>query len=120
MSKHPLDDFTVAYITAALWTSTDDEGWPLYDTYDRSAIAPPTIARMVQDCLNFQEENAADIAQYKHPARAGHDFWLTRNHHGAGFWCRDLGDVGERLTDAAHSYGEFTLTVDDNGEIYGG
>lgn len=36
----------------------------------------------------------------------GHDFWLTRNRHGAGFWDRGLGALGERLTHIAHSMGE--------------
>ena len=46
----------------------------------------------------------------------GHDFWLTRNGHGAGFWDRSdclPEDAGERLTDAAEKYGEVDLTVDD-------
>lgn len=31
--------------------------------------------------------------------QAGHDLWLTRNGHGAGFWDRGLGDIGEKLND---------------------
>lgn len=37
--------------------------------------------------------------------RAGHDFWLTRQEHGAGFWDRGLGELGNRLTEAAKSFG---------------
>ncbi len=37
---------------------------------------------------------------------AGHDFWLTRSGHGAGFWDRGLtGGLGERLTEASKAYG---------------
>jgi hypothetical protein len=53
--------------------------------------------------------------------RAGHDFWLTRNHHGAGFWDRgelDARGIGKRLTDHAHSYGGVDLYVGDDGRIY--
>lgn len=39
----------------------------------------------------------------------GHDLALTRNHHGAGFWDRGLGDAGDVLTDWAKSLG--TLNV---------
>ena len=49
----------------------------------------------------------------------GHDFWLTRNRHGAGFWDRGLEFVGINLTDAAHAWGEFNLYVGDDGLIYG-
>lgn len=43
------------------------------------------------------------------PGQFGHDLALTRNHHGAGFWDRGLGDAGDVLTDWAHSLG--TLNV---------
>ena len=52
------------------------------------------------------------------PAQAGHDFWLTRNRHGAGFWDRGLGERGQRLTDAAHVYGESYLSIGDDGKVY--
>ena len=46
-----------------------------------------------------------------------HDFALTRNRHGAGFWDRGLGDIGARLTEAAHAYGDSapTFVVDREG-----
>lgn len=40
------------------------------------------------------------------PGQFGHDLALTRNHHGAGFWDRGLGDAGDVLTDWAQSLGE--------------
>ena len=40
---------------------------------------------------------------------AGFDFWLTRARHGAGFWDRGLGAVGDKLTKAAHVYGSVDL-----------
>jgi hypothetical protein len=39
---------------------------------------------------------------YQH---AGHDFWLTRNGHGAGFWDRGMGMLGDELTAACKPYG---------------
>jgi hypothetical protein len=47
----------------------------------------------------------------------GHDLWLTRNGHGVGFWDRDLGDLGDLLTDLADLMGEFDLSVGDYGTI---
>ena len=44
----------------------------------------------------------------------GHDYWLTRNGHGTGFWDRDLpGDLGRILTDEAHADGEAYLYVNE-------
>lgn len=45
----------------------------------------------------------ADMGQH------GHDFALSRNRHGAGFWDRGYGPVGDALTEAAHAYGEHTI-----------
>jgi hypothetical protein len=42
----------------------------------------------------------------------GHDFYLTRESHGAGFWDRGLGELGDYLTGIAKSYGEATVLWD--------
>lgn len=39
----------------------------------------------------------------------GADLWFTQNGHGVGFWDRGLGDIGERLSEAARSLGEAYL-----------
>lgn len=57
------------------------------------------------------------------PEAAAHDFILTRNGHGAGFWDRGYGDAGRRLTDAVKTYGEVHATVlsafmDEGPDIY--
>jgi hypothetical protein len=52
--------------------------------------------------------------------RAGNDFWLTHNGHGAGFWDGDLPDeIGDALTKASEKYREIDLYVGDDGMIYG-
>ena len=50
---------------------------------------------------------------------AGHDFALTRNGHGAGFWDRGLGTVGDMLSDEAKAYGSHSvyIEVDENDNI---
>lgn len=47
----------------------------------------------------------------------GHDFALTRNGHGAGFWDRGYGAVGDRLTEAAQAYGEHSVLTDDGSTV---
>lgn len=131
-----LDDFTRAYIECLLWVETDNSneqgGRPLEDNYSLDDIAPEALAAIVEDCQRFQDANRADIDEY--PARkrcadgqeytgaelAGHDYWLTRNGHGAGFWCRDYLPeiVGERLTQAAKTAGQVWAYVGDDGLIY--
>ncbi len=112
-----LDAFTNAYIEAALWAECDDDGTPFDNRYE---IAPGTLAAMIADCERFQQENSVDLyACDLSAASAGHDFWLTRNGHGAGFWDRGDEAVYGRLTETAHAYGEVSLYVGDDSLIHG-
>ena len=95
-----INAFTRAYIEAALWSTNDEStpqgGEPLDKNFGMKDIAPDTLQQIVADCKRFQEENGLLIKDenclYKRCAveeYAGHDFWLTRNHHGCGFWDGD-------------------------------
>ena len=104
------------YLECALWSTCDDEGNPLDDNYDIEDFDEKTKADLIEDLVDFIDSNrhlleAAGIS-------AGHDFWLTRNGHGAGFWDRGLGKIGETLSDAARVYGSVDLYVGDDGKIY--
>lgn len=112
-----IDDFTLAYLECALWSSVGDDGEPLDADYDFSDIAQESLAEMVSDCADFQESNAALIADLD-TRQCGHDFWLTRNGHGAGFWDRGLGKVGDDLTANCKAYGSADLYIGDDGKVY--
>lgn len=107
------------YLETALWSSTDDEGEPL-DSYQFSDEAEK---KMETDLQNFLARCAAEapsaLAWYDENFDAGqfaHDFWLTRNRHGAGFWDRDYTEPGRThlraLTKLAHAEGEQNLYLD--------
>jgi len=115
-----MEDFLHAYIACALWSSTDEDGEPLDALYSADDLAPEAIESMREDCEDFQAANAVDLdATGATDAQNGHDFWLTRNGHGAGFWDRGYDDdLGERLTNAAHAYGSSDLYVGDDGVLY--
>lgn len=119
-----------AYIECALWSTTDNSneqgGDPLDDNYDETDLDPDTYAEMLEDCASFLNnasellEMAPYILRTPYTAeQAGHDFWLTRNGHGAGFWDRGLGDIGDRLSDIARTYGSYDLYVTDDGKVAG-
>ncbi len=112
-----LDKFTEAYLVAALWSSTQENGEPLDEDYDIDDIAPETLTSMVHDCANFQRDNEELMAELD-SSQCGHDFWLTRCGHGAGFWDRGYGDLGDKLTDAAQTYGNVDLYIGDDNLIY--
>ena len=117
-----LDTFTRAFIETLLWSEVDiDADGNMGDAFDAWATAddidPEGLAQIIVDCASFQEANWDDIAD--DPEQAGHDFCLTRNRHGAGFWDGDWPrDVGRRLTEAAHAYGTLGLYCGDDEKLY--
>ena len=121
-----IDQFTGAYLSAALWAETDDIGQPLDQRYTVADFSAEALSAAVADCAAFQSANAGDIETGSRPGAAftvaelaGHDFWLTRNRHGAGFWDGDWGDgAGERLTASADSFGERDIYAGDDGRLY--
>lgn len=135
MTAQDLGTFTRSYIETALWCTSIEEGFATYwsakygedfapdtsmESFGFTIVDLDSSARltMAQDCEAFQTANADDLADCD-ATRAGHDFWLTRNRHGAGFWDGDYpADIGARLTDASHAYGEQDLYLCDDERIY--
>lgn len=107
----------VAYATAALWSSTDANDDPLNFRFDIYDISPRLWKEMSETVNDFVDGNAEDLGDMA-PDQVGHDLWLTRSRHGTGFWDRGLGARGERLTAAAHAYGEQYLFVGNDGMIH--
>jgi len=113
--QYQLQSFTDGYQTCLAWS----EG---YEQYDYSATA---CEKNRKDCEAFVNENYELLYQYIDLIvpnewdgweRAGHDFALTRNGHGAGFWDRDYKDkegekVGQALTEASKSAGWMCLYI---------
>jgi hypothetical protein len=134
-----LDEFISAYIEAALWSSTDDNGEPLDKNHGPGDIASKTLTTMRADCIAFLNhrlggrliaiaERLEAEGKWSPPggvecsvlAYAGHDFLLTRCGHGCGFWDGDWpGGIGEGLDMLAHEFGSFDLYLGDDGLIYG-
>ena len=86
------------------------------DNYGVCDISPDLMELILKDCAKFQDEN--DISE-RGESQAGHDFWLTREGHGCGFWDGDWPITGDILTKASEAYGEMYLYVGDDGKIYG-
>lgn len=111
-----------AYIECAVWSSLDEHGTPLDDKkYADCILSEDTRQTMREEIIDFLVllENEG-IAWQEHMTleQFGHDFWLTRNGHGAGFWDRGLGKLGETLTKWSKTYGSCDLEIGDNRQIY--
>jgi hypothetical protein len=106
-------------LSARCGGSVDDKGEPLDATYDADDLSEQAADEMRGDVADFLESNASLIARAGlSPVQVGHDFWLTRNGHGAGFWDRGLGEVGDELTAMAKPYGGCDLYAGDDGRLY--
>lgn len=141
-----LDDFTISYLQTALWSSPvylpieEDalvdscmdvpEDHPLHEVsqdyccdryFGLTDFTEIALLNARDDCANFQRDNAGDLAD-ECPERAGHDFWLTRNGHGAGFWDGDYDGpgvkLGRTLSDIAKGYGEQWVVLGDDNELH--
>ena len=109
-----------SYLEAALWSSDNyatgepiDAEYGIYDFTDnaRKEITK-VVKKFVDDNLETIKESGLDMSQ------VGHDLWLTRNRHGAGFWDRGLPKaIGDKLTENATALGECTLYVDEDGKV---
>ncbi len=130
-----LDNFTHAYIDTMLWSESANEDGESFSSlgYDRGDLAPCALKRCVDDCRAFQEPEdviraieheaapiARDCGDGGSYAMAGHDFWLTRNGHGAGFWDGDWdkADPDGVLDKRATELGHVEAYLGDDGLIY--
>lgn len=124
-----IDTMLIGYMESALWSSTDESddsgGEPLDRNYSPSDITDETKAKMRRDCEAFVTKagDLLDKAEEKRADYIGHNFWLSRNGHGAGFFDKPESYGGDENADAlqevASSFGEYNLSVGDDGEIYG-
>lgn len=121
-------NFIASYLNTALWSSLDDNEEPLDAHYDLSDFAPEAREKMEDDCHAFYDANEAAINCLGAPdsrdgtgcdGMAGHDFWLTRCGHGAGFWDGDWPEPhATSLDNASKAFGNVDLYVGDDGRIY--
>jgi hypothetical protein len=106
------------YIECALWADLRDENGEPLDEYCNDDVADETREAMradVQDFLDAIEAEEIDASEWS-DEQLGHDFWLTRNGHGAGFWDRGF-EAGEVLTALSKPYGSQYLWLDEQGKV---
>ena len=116
MKTYDFESFVEGYISCALWSSTDesrdDGGDPLDQNFGPEDLTHKAAAEMRRDCRDFVRGCLVDLrASGQGAEQSGHDFWLTRNGHGTGFWDRGLGEIGDRLTKDSKAYGSVNLYV---------
>lgn len=121
-TSQQVQEFHDAYVEALIWQDTDDDissqHYEGIHAFDDGSVE--TIGAEVDDFLSREVCDLIRQAEAEHGyswSQAGHDFALTRNHHGAGFWDRGLGEVGDKLTKAAQAYGETAIWQREDGKL---
>lgn len=118
-----LETFTAACIEALYFVDTGEPEQPPRD----AELSSETEMYLEADCHSFWRRFGCYIehvaAENTGPAntieQAGHDFWFTRNGHGAGFWDGDWPDpYADMLDKGAKCYGEFETYLGDDGKIH--
>jgi hypothetical protein len=118
------------YTTEAIWqaavtlqwqasdATNDGNGYPITDHGDEYTDAVAAIPWLVESLTAFVHDNWDDLDDMD-AEQCGHDFVLTANHHGTGFWDRGLGERGKRLTESCRPYGEYDaeFTLDADGDV---
>ena len=84
-------------------------------SFDRLRREAELFESVCREILNKYRKSVPDTYTME---KAGHDFWMTRNRHGVGYWDRGLGECGTLLTQKAHEYEEVNLYVGDDGQIW--
>lgn len=109
--NHEMDvqEIESAFIDALLFTLPDTKG----------NLSPELATRIFNDCNHFLSEASA-VGEGDHcTGRLGHDFLMTRNGHGCGFWDGDWDEPSATLlTEIAEKFGPLEVYVGDDGLLY--
>lgn len=123
------DLFIEGYIDCAYWAEdeqqAEDGSYYHLSTFEN---APDTLATLRQQAGDWYDANSDVIAALvdaeKGPRgweHAGHDFWLTRNGYGCGFWDSDRWvntDAAMKLNTASKTVGPSLLYLGDDDLVY--
>ncbi|UTN91454.1 hypothetical protein SEA_OUTIS_91 [Gordonia phage Outis] len=124
---HGVESIARGYVDALCWTQRDvaasadddtDGDQTLRDLgYGYDELHPDTRDRIIAELTDVVTAHPLAVRMYG-AARTfsfgdgnvwehfGHDYLLTRDGHGAGFWDRGLGELGDYLTSIADAAGE--------------
>lgn len=107
-----LDAMVDQYAETLLWSETDDD----LNRCSVEDLPSDVHTEMCNDCESFFDENWQYLTMVS-PDMAGHNFALSRNGHGAGFFDTPY-EYADELHRSAKAHGTFGLYVGDDGKLH--
>lgn len=117
MTSSQLEIFVCTYLHTAAWCTVD--GADECDEFTKSATQTATVdcRKFAVEVINsFGVEKANELLSMEYQRDglplAAHDFWLTRNGHGSGFWDKPefYGESeAEKLTEISKTFRELDV-----------
>ena len=117
LDQNQHNEFVKGYISAALWSSNDDNMMPLDANFSDKDINEYCKLKIKQECLMFEEKNATLLAEAYQLYdlkkdngtsspwfSAGIDFLLSRNKETSGFKDRGEEEVWQKLQEASEQW----------------
>ncbi len=122
-----------SYLECASWVDRPDESLTWNDKFSQD-FSQMAKDEAFHDCTMFYLNielgkignlyfNTIDLSNQKTLEQLGHDFWLTRNGHGAGFWDgKDNNEWsledGDKLTEICNNnFKELSLWINDDNQV---
>lgn len=108
--------FVQQYIETGLWADSYPEAMSDYANGDIKLEAHSLRCAII-DCLAFLGKYGCHLDGDAMHEQAAHDFYLTRNGHGTGFWDRDENTYGsswirDQMDKFAQGFGVHDLEID--------
>lgn len=147
-----LSDRTTSYLETVLWSGTVslpcmenelvdgcmdvDENHPLHDILESDPLDSHfSFEDFTAEALRIAEKDVSDwfdrlestdlydrALEYTDDDHIAHDFWLTRNGHGAGYWdgdySKDDDTLGDELTTACEAFRERDVYIGDDCKLH--
>jgi len=105
--QQQMDDFMSSYLETMAFT----------EEVDTAKLSNEMCVQVLRECATFYLRAVRYINGRE--VEAAHDFWLTRNHHGAGFWDGDWEEPACSILDAlSEEFGEACVYQGDDGFLY--
>lgn len=103
-----------AYLECAEWADAPEE-----EDWSEAEMAESARNFAWFECCAFLRLAGCQVKDWT-MSQLGHDFWLTRNGHGAGFWDRDFGteESRDKLTKLSKVFREQNIYLGADGLIY--